>query len=94
MDFFALDAAILRQRFLVGLQTREKFDSTEHALGGIGADFFGRRHHAVEPEGNLGRAVAHLQMDVAGVRALGLRDEFFENFRRGNVGGRIHSLFG
>ena len=42
------------------------------------------RDDAVQPEADLGRLAAHLQMDVAGAGALGEPDEIFQNFRRGS----------
>ena len=77
------NAAVLRQRFLIRLQPREKFDAAKDALGDVGGQFASGRDDAVEPEADLGGLAAHLQMDVARAGALGQPDELFQNFRRG-----------
>ena len=76
------NAAVLRQRFLIRLQPREKFDAAENALGDFGGQFGAGRDDAVEPEADLGGFAAHLEMDVARAGALGLADKLLQDFRR------------
>ena len=78
------NAAVLRQRFLIRLQPRQKFDAAKNSFGNVGGQFAAGRDDAVEPEADLGGFAAHLQMDVARARALGEADEIFQNFRRGS----------
>ena len=77
------NAAVLRQCFLIRFQPREKFDAAKNALGHFGGKFRAGRDDAVEPEGNLRRLAAHLQMNVARPGAFGLLDQVLQNFRRG-----------
>ena len=78
--------AFLRQRFLIRLQPREKFDATKNALGDLGGEFPSRRNDAIEPEADFGGFAAHLQMDVARSGAFGQEHEIFQNLRRGDSG--------
>ena len=45
-------------------------------------------HHAVEAEGDRRGAGAHVEMDITGPGALGLRDETLQDLRRGLLGVR------
>ena len=83
-----VNAAVLREGFLVGLEAGEELDATEDAFGEGGGQPGGRGHDAVEAEGDRGFAGLHLEVDVAGAGALGLGDEAFENLGGGFAGVR------
>jgi hypothetical protein len=80
------DAAVLRQRFLVGFQAREKFDAPKNALGNFRGQFANRGDDAIETETNLRQSAAHLEVYVAGARAFGQSDQILQKFRRGGSG--------
>ena len=81
-DFAAVNPAILRQRFLIGLQTGKIFDAPENAFGHV----FGKFADAEKSRHRGGSAIsarcaAHLQMNVAGSGAFGALVELLQNFR-------------
>ncbi len=66
------DAAILRQRILIGLEPCEEFDATEHALCDSRREIADGCDHAIETECDLGGFLPHLEVDVARASALRL----------------------
>ena len=85
MNVAFVNPTVLGHGLLICLQTREKLDAAKHPLGEVGGRAGRRSHQAVQTEGNRRAVVVHLQMDVAGGSALGLVDQFFDDFRGGNV---------
>lgn len=83
LQFFVGNSTVLRQRFLVGFQTGQEFDSSNNAVGHVGGQFQNRRDDAVEPERDFGGMSSHLEMDVTGPGPLGLANELFQDLRRG-----------
>ena len=78
-----VDASVLGERVLIGLEAREKFNPPEQPLRHLLGDGGGRGHHAVQPEGHLRGGAEHLEMNVAGPGAFGLAHNFFEQLGRG-----------
>ena len=89
-EFVVRNPAVLRQRFLIRLQPRQKFDPAKNAFGHVGGQFASGSNDAVEPEADLGGLAAHLQVDVAGAGAFGLSNQLLQNFRRGSFSPTVH----
>lgn len=81
-----VDAPILREGLLVGLEPGEELDSAKDAFSDLGRPGGGGGQHAIEAEGDGGAGAMAVQMDVAGVGALRLLDEPFEELGRGKLG--------
>ena len=78
-----VDAAILWEGFLIGLEPGKELDAAKDAFGDCGRQVSRWRHHAVEPEGNRGCARAHVEMNITGPSALRLLHETLQDLRRG-----------
>ncbi len=81
-EVIARNAAVLRQRILIRLQPRQKFDAAKDAVGHVVGKFGAGSNDAIEAEADLGRLAAHLEVDVARPGAFGLMDQLLQNFRR------------
>src|SRR5580765_3847280 len=77
-----VNAPILGKRLLVGLEPREKFDAAKDAFSNGSGQRGDGSQDAIQAKGNGSAISLRMEVDIAGVGALGLLDKPLENLGR------------